>query len=359
MNYRLCFSQQVKPYISGAVPFVYSLDKQIKPVNFKKQFVDDSILPDLCQSLDSVADGQGLSIQAFFEDKKISIGPRRNIRDEITRVLARNDEGHICGLLLALPFKCPVPIKTYYHSLPDLGELLFLHRISKFPFPVTILDESHALSVVFGVKQHTADLFRNTLLRFMALLNIEHKVRLIPLHEAMGYDRESYRKAVKKEAQIIEDNIRSYQDVLSRILPTIALSMHTTHLSLNECSAYMYRLFSDEISPISHPELFQTAYRYIAFSNLQKKTAFRKRHYSNFLQMSLCPKKGRVGIRPTVHTARIWPHHGVPVVRKNKLGKSVIEVMYFIDLIHAYYHAHITQVFNKKGFFLYFLIDSS
>ena len=357
MNYRLSFSQRVKPYISGAVPFVYSLDKQIKPVTFKKQFVDTSILPDLCQSLDSVADGQGLSIQSFFEDKKISIGPRRNIRDEITRVLARNYEEHICGLLLALPFKCPVPIKTYYHALPDLGELMFLHRLSQFPFPVTVLDESHALSVVFGVNKNIANKFRNSLLEFISLLNIKEKVRLIPLHEAMGYDLKSYRAALLNETKLMEKNVIDYNDILTRILPTIALSVNTTHLSLNECRNYIHRQFIHEVNPQANAQLFQTAYRYIAFSNLQKKTAFRKRHYSNFLQMSLCPKKGRVGIRPTVHTARIWPHHGVPVVRKNKRGKSVFEILYFIDLIHTYYYAHITQVFNKEGNFLYFFID--
>ncbi len=361
MKYQCKFSQhRVKSNISGAIPLKSDLTKPFPEVNFAKKVINNKQLVDLCSILDQqISDHQ--TIEEYFQDKNIVIGSQKFVNQELERVAAL-DQKNMKGFLLGFPFKCPVPIKTNYHQAPDLGELMFLYRLGNLAksisintsrtLKILILEETDSLSPVFKITNSECIKVQQRLSNFIKLLDLTDYLEIKPLYKALGYSKSDYHLTLKKVTNEIAANPSAYHDLLVQILPTIALSMNVNHLSLDECRSYVKKSFQRNITSKENPELFECAFGYIAFSEIQKRSNFRA-NLSEYLQMTLCPKKGRVGVRPTLSLVKILPHHGVPVVFLNK-KKISFDIMYYIDLVELIPKHTINEIQDRKGNFLYY-----
>src|SRR3989344_1467084 len=161
MNTHLSFSnKRVLPDISAAMPFRTSLTKSIFHSRaFVRRIMPLSHAAMFCKQIDTIT-YHHRSIGQFLSDNEVGIGNKRFTLDEVNRVETRNNNNNINGIILGFPFKCAVPIKTNYHDMPDFGEMMFLYRLGKicseieantgYVFTITILEETEALSPVFG-----------------------------------------------------------------------------------------------------------------------------------------------------------------------------------------------------------------
>lgn len=362
---QLKFSKnRVKSLISGAVPFEHPLSTPVHKGRFFKKRISFTSIRKLCEKLDPVQ-YHHQSMVSFFQDNLISIGPKKNIEEEFKRVLSKNKK-YIKGLLLGFPFKCPVPIKTNYHTLPDFGECMFIYRLGKLcqevsqhtqkRLVINVAEETNALATVFEVKNSICKTTQKKLAEYTNMLGFKEYIKFISLSSLIASDEKKYKKKLTEEASYIEKNVSLYQTKLYNILPTIALSLPINSLTLLESRKLINRLFSNTATVKEHRTLLKTAYKYLAFTELQQEQAYRNK-IENYLQLSLCPKKGRVGIRPTVSSSKLFPHHGVPVVYI-KSGTKKFKIEYYIDFLTNSKENKASEVYSPKGDFLYYEVQN-
>ncbi len=364
MSHRLKFSKsRVKPNISGAVPFESLISKGIIMPSFPKKSITDVQIKKLCEDLDREVKPTE-NLQQFFSNKMVSIGPASFITQELDRILTINKTKQLKGFLLGFPFKCPVPIKTNYHMYPDLGELMFLYRLgqiaktvsssTEYKLKILILEETDSLSEVFDISAEDCQIVQQRLKTAVKLLGLKGYVQIKPLYKSLGFNLKEYQENFHKILKEIKSDPHQFQSLLDQVLPTIAMSVNKNQLSLEQSADFIKRSFQNKISERDHPELFECAYRYIAFSQIQKRSNFRQK-YSNYLQMTLCPKPCRVAVRPTLSKVKILPHHGVPVVIEKSKSKQ-FQIMYFGDFMQKYQNSPIIEVTDKEDRFLFYQV---
>lgn len=364
MKFQLDYSTiSAKTNISGAMPFKSSLKVKIPAHKFRKEVSSLQTATALCQELDTLS-FSGKSAQDFLEQRTLSIGPRKYIREEFNHVASKGSKT-LTGFLLGFPFKCPMPIKTNYHSLPDLGEMMFLYRMgkicklitenTKYSVKLELFEETQALSPVFNISQANARVFSQSIKQLLHIMKLGEYLSVVSLAEVLAPSALEYRKRIREYTKRISNSPEKYKKLLHQILPTIALSTNTNGLSYEKSLAFIRDVFSRPITPEKDSKIFQTAFRYIAFIELQEESRFREKYYSQFLQFSLCPKMGRISVRPTLSKIKIWPHHGVPVIYVGK-NKKKFAIEYFLDFIVYNQNATVTEVVDEKGGFLYYKV---
>lgn len=189
----------------------------------------------------------------------------------------------------------------------------------------------------------------------MHLLKLNNYITIKPLSAFLAVPKTEYEARLNSLTYEVK-SIRAYKPLLNQILPTIALSINVNTLSMLDSQEYIHSLFVRSVSEKKDRLLFETAYKYIAFTLLQKESKFREKYFLNFLQFSLCPKKGRISIYPTIKSARVWPHHGVPIVY-NKNGKKHFLIEYYSDFVKEFKGKDITRVIDQDNNFLYYQVQ--
>lgn len=364
MKFILHYSKQkAKAEISGAVGFNHINFSLVRNTKYTKKVITNDEMRMLCEELDT-DDQEYNSIEEFLKDNKYFMGSRKYRLNELNRIIKINPK-HMRGVLASFPFKCPVPSKTNYHTRPDFGEVMFLYRLGKIcrifqkirhrPMQITILEETQALENVFKVSKQEGKIVRKTLQLFITLLRLEKEIKIISLQREIEKSNKIYNLKLKEKTSYIALHQAKYKMFLSQILSTIALSMRCNHMSIADAQKYINGFFYKEVSLVKNPALFSTAFRYIAYVLLQKESKFKEKKYNDFLQLSVCPKKGRIAIVPTFKHIPILPHHGVPVIYLNKVKNFSIE--YYIDFLEKTKRKKVSEVCSEEGGFLYYEVD--
>ncbi|MBI3070319.1 MAG: L-tyrosine/L-tryptophan isonitrile synthase family protein [Candidatus Levybacteria bacterium] len=356
--------QRAKPNISGAIPFRYAFTTTVNAPSFPEKKVSRVSLRILCEELDPL-DNSYDSALSFLKSRAITIGHRVYIDDELKQGMKRSVGKYRRGFLVGFPFKCPVPFKTNYHNAPDLGEAMFLHRLGKIcrmisklsgkQFGLTIFEETQALLPVFNVDSKEAVIFRKGLHELLHLLKLNNCIVIEPLISFLAVSKIEYKTRLNKLAHKVK-TVKTYKPLLDQILPTIALSINVNALLMLDSQKYIHNLFAHYVSEKKDRLLFETAYKYIAFILLQKESKFIEKYFSSFLHFSLCPKKGRISIYPTIKSARVWPHHGVPIVY-SKNGKRHFLIEYYSDFVKEFGGRDIIRVVDQDNNFLYYQVQ--
>ncbi len=361
---KLLFSRnRVLASISGAVPFENPLSSLIPNRAFPKKKISSDRLKTLCEELDPLTNKHS-SISSFFQDSSIVIGSKKYAENELKRGV-RGNKKNVVGLLLSFPFKCRVPIKTGYHSLPDLGECMFIHRLGKicteistktdFKFKIIVAEETDALAPVFGASRHDCKATRLRLNKYRDLLGYKSSVKFSSLMALMSHSRSQYEKGLFAQAERIKANSTKHKKQLKRVLSTIAISLPTNNLSLKESHQLVASFFNNSSTALEKKQLYDTSFKYLAFNELLTEKIYVSKT-SRYLRLSVCPKKGRIGIRPTISKVKILPHHGVPVVRiKNNQRKFQIE--YYFDFLLNTLNESPIEVCDEDGNFLYYEVE--
>lgn len=346
--------------ISAAQPFKHDLEDKINVPNFKKVQITDQQLIQHCEEITpKVYSGNDLT--SFFLTNPTFFGPKRYIKDEVTRVAKNSDVKELVATLSSFPFKCPVPIKTNYHNLPDLGELIFLNHLAEIckqlkektgvSLKITVLEETEALAPVFEVDKKTLDEYNKRIDSFLELLELKDNLTFVSLRKVINNKSfDNYQNNINSHAIKIKQEYADYKELFEQVLPTIALSLNTNNLTLNQSQEFIKRIFNNNASKKINNYLLETAARYIAF--ITQESNFLEEKYKDYLHLSICAKSGRVGIRPPM---KILPHHSVPVIYiKGK--KKKFQVEYFIDFIKSNFNKKILEVSDLKGNFLYYQV---
>lgn len=355
--------ERVLSSISGAIPFQHPLASPIPKRVFPKKKISSSYLKILCEELDPVMHGHS-SVLSFLKDSSIASGSKKNIEQELKRIFKMNKK-HLIGLLLSFPFKCQVPIKTNYHNLPDLGECMFIYRLGKIckeiskhtdrTFKIHIAEETDALAPVFGASLSECEAVRQKLNQYRDILGSRSEIKFIPLINFMSNQNPRYIKSLLARAEQIRTNHMKYKKQLEQILPTIALSLPTNNLSLKESQELVANFFNNSSLAMNKKLLFDTAFKYLAFNELLNEKKYLSKT-SKYLRLSLCPKRGRIGIRPTISQAKILPHHGVPVVYIRNNKKQFKSEYYFDFLLNTLKDSP-KEVCDENGDFLYYEVE--
>lgn len=362
MKQTLKLKQQRKVvHISRAAVFQFPLsDVEINNFDIETVSIEEVIV--LSKKLGTISlDKKNSTLHELFSESDMIFGSQTHTQEEVNRVVNTHQKNYK-ALLLSFPFKCPVPAKTNYHTKPDLGELVYLQRLAHFcelaeqitedTFQIVILEETEALSPVFGVDRKTCREFIKSLEHYVSILDIGSRIKLKPLiHELGGKE---YSTLLKRETEAIKNDTLAYSEIIEEVLPTIIVSLNTTHLSVKKSFEFISKLQRQK--NVQNTGLLSTAIRFVAFTRLLTQKQARYAKYKQCLQLSVSPKKGRIGILPT--SAKILPHHGVPVVVYR--GKEIREfsIMYFTDFLALYQNEHnvISEVRTAQDEFLFYRV---
>lgn len=341
--------------ISGALPFASSLNKSVCQKKFLTRQVSLSSIKKLCAELDPLS-LQSNSLKTLLMGSRVTTGSKKYIKQELSRVVAIKKTTYHKGLLLSFPFKCKVPIKTNYHVVPDLGECMFMYRLGRLcrsgSLKLSVAEETEALAIVFGASPTECLYFKKKLKEFRDLLGFKRELEFISLSSLLDVNLNKYKRKLLLRADQIEKRKDQYKEELKKILPSIALSIPTNKLTLEESRRLIRSFFSERNSRLKKKLLFKTAYKYLAFMEIQR-DAVDGKFFSQYLRLSICPKKGRIGIRPTIKEVRLLPHHGVPIVYINN-GKKRFNIEYYFDFIIDAKNMIVTEVTDTECNFLYY-----
>lgn len=363
MSYSITFSQKVTGQrISSAIPFKYSLSEDIPNISFPEMRVDFKEVISLCDELTPIKFHHG-SLISFLQDNSITIGAKDAIGRDISKYLKESSGHTISAYLLCLPFKCPVPLKIGFEALPNLGEILFLFRISRITrlasshtpltLHITLLEETDALRPVFGVTKKKSDEFRSALHRILERIDGSDGVKIRSLAEVVSGSKAEYQKELDLQIGQMKKEMKANEASLQAVIPTIALSLQLSKFTLLDQRDFLLELFSKEtISEDDYPTLFSTAVGYLSYLEVVNKN-IKDTALKSQLKLSLHGSQRAFGIRATPSMSNILPHHGVPVVCV-KDGQKSFEMLYFVDFLKESEGKNTTKICDPDGNFLYF-----
>ncbi|MBP6882284.1 MAG: L-tyrosine/L-tryptophan isonitrile synthase family protein [Candidatus Levybacteria bacterium] len=363
MSYSITFAQKVTGQrISSAIPFKYPLDEEIPEVLFPERRIEFKEVISLCEELTPIKYDHS-SLVSFLQEDEISIGNKDAVGKEVSKYLKETPGHTISAFLLCLPFKCPVPLKTGFETLPNLGEILFLFRLSKvtklvsmhtpLTLHITLLEETDALRSVFKVTKNHSDEFKSSLHRILEKIDGNEGVKIRSLAEIVSGTKDNYLKDLGLQIEQMKENIEQFRPSLQAVIPTIALSLQLDKFRLEDQRDFLLELFSKEtISEDDYPTLFSTAVGYLSYLEVVNK-GIEDSVLKSQLKLSLHGSQKKFGIRATPSTSNILPHHGVPIV-SIKNGQKSFEIKYFVDFLKESTVKDPTKICDPDGNFLYF-----
>lgn len=250
--------------------------------------------------------------------------------------------------ILGFPFKIPVPLKTN-RILPDLGEIIALKRLFDIQFLIRQFYQPGAVIYVVteevfykfnDMKKNEVNNYQNFLRKIVKIMGWDNVIKFISLHE------------MEKLANNFKDLFQEKKDYLERLFingdkkflkqyygahSSIYYITNTRRFGLGEKELmdvynkdYKKRnkkilLVKELIKNYSHLMII----KYLAYLKLRDDLNFFEKKLPNVIQLSVSPKKYRLGIIPLKKNIVRLPYHGVLVYDKEK-NKFTIE--YLIDL---------------------------
>jgi len=372
------------PHVYPFLPFQDLSQKDIFPITDSIS-VTTKHISDLITSLDRLTD-EHIPVDGNVTDKilnllahdEIRFGPQDFITDSYEDRISdiehfTSQELPIQCTILGFPFKIPVPLKTN-RTLPDLGELLSLHRlyrigqlIQNIYHPgcrITIFSEGAFASAV-GVYLQDAEryhVYLEYLIDTFGYGEILKARRLSDMESTVSNFPELYQTKVQELKDLYDQGDEHYLNkytgtygAVSKIVSTtdidIQLLMDAYNPDLNDTdlSAEVLTIRTD-IQQRTHEAIFL----YHAYLMTRDTIQFLETITPNALRMSVSPKANRYGVQPINSSCDKLAYHSVPVI---DASTQDISQEYLIDILRdsvsTYTKVHWTQ--DKESVPFYYL----
>lgn len=287
--------------------------------------------------------GETISDRIFslFLDDEIRFGPKKYLLDYRSEWKAKFDyfisrKKPLSFTILGFPFKIPVPLKTYRH-LPDMGEVLALHRLFYLTQQVKRLYRPGAIMTIFtegafgpfaGVSEEACHAYDLSLRRFNRQLGFSHALRMKRLSDMER--REDFKPCFLRNLQEIRRRYQKKDKAFMvkyrvAIVPVFRI-VKSDHYAENVLlDTYNDLLKDSQLSPdarSARQELRAKAHHailsYFAYLQTKDDWDFLEVCVPHHLALSVSPKPHRLGIIPVASSLSVLPYHGVTVYDAKK-----------------------------------------
>jgi len=315
-------------------------------------------------------------ILSFFIHPEIRLGPKRYIKESENFFKKRifyfyKEKKPISFTLLGFPFKMPVPLKTN-RILPDMGEVLFLHRLYKiaeflnkiYPFGVKIyIFGEGGFAPFVGVLSKEAQKYFDFLVFLNKKLNFDEFLEIYSLSEMEKEPnfKEIFEENIKKLETLYRQKDKEFLKKFKKVLKPIfrivdsrkyplgvLMDVYNDNLKFNDLTVGSKKARKELLGKTQ-----KAIFRYFAYLKTRDDLNFLEKKVPFHLPLTVSPKLNRLGIWPIRRNCWILPYHGVPIFweKENKW-----DLEYLIDLRRK--SENITKVFlnedkeNKPFFYI-------
>jgi hypothetical protein len=289
-------------------------------------------------------------ILSIFLSPNIIFGPRKYVSDYRNEWLERiehfiHKRSPIRFSTLSFPFKIPMPLKTN-RTLPDMGEVLALHRLAFIARLIKKLYKPGAIITVFtegsfapfaGVSHSYAQAYETQLRRMTKQFGYQDELQLIPVSkiETLPGFKGTYRSLLSRNRKGLfqkhSEIYRAYQETRRAMEKIVDTRMYDTDL--------LKDVFNPRIKNVSVQVLKartdiqkrarETFVQYLSYIQTKSKLGALDRLIGPNLPLTVSPKERRLGVIPVEKHVNILPIHGVPMYSPHKRR---FDIAYLTDL---------------------------
>ena len=289
------------------------------------------------------------------------------LKSQIRRMVI--DDLPIEIVFIGWPFKMRLnPLKTN-RAYPDLGELAFIKRLMEIDISLRqvyspgirwkVLLEGKFYKSIFGVSDEDVNKYQSGMNFFLE--SLDYNIETIELEEVVR----PYKKDI---FEFTMDYVKHYtgrpfSNSQSRYIYyttwwSLPITLLIPHLSLSRLLSIYY-----DHSPLMYSSSMQElrniarniSLQYLGFNEAKNKVGNKgiiKDNFPDSIYASITNKIGRYSFYPIHRRTRYFPHHGVPVVRKNR---NQIDIVYLSDLLSSnrrrFQAVYLDGDFEEKPFF--------
>ncbi len=295
------------------------------------------------------------NILNIFLDKNILFGPKSNVLSE--KEIWHQKLNYFTGKniplqfsILGFPFKMPIPLKTN-RITPDMGEILMLNKlfetaklinsIYKNGVHVTIFaegvfgrynnqDKKEYKKYYITLKKFIKDLGYSNFLQIRELEEMENTVN--NFGELFTKKVNLFTKQLRNSDPILMEKFNNVSEAIERIVKSNDFNISESEMM----DLYNVNLTDQDIPStlkkyrsLIRKRVKLLALNYFAYLKVRDDIDFLEKQIPHVLQMSVSPKKGRLGVLPIDDKNIRLAYHGVPVYSKLN---NLFNIEYLIDL---------------------------
>lgn len=368
-------NSHVYPYI----PFKDLSQKEVNEIESQKT-ISTQELNTLMEQLDRLNSSMIVQegtvserVLKLLSHDEIRFGPKELITDQWAERLVEieffvSQNNPIECTILGFPFKIPVPLKTN-RTLPDLGELLSLHRLYRVgqliqeiyePGCKIVIYSEGAFASAVGVSEEHAEqyhVYLEYLIETFGYGEIVEVRRLSDMESTVDNFQDFYQEKVQELQSLYnkgdEEYLKKYQgtyDAVAKIVSTqgidqdLLMDAYNPDLTDNDCREQVLSVRQD-IRKRTHEAIFL----YHAYLMTRDRIEFLETQTPNSLRMSVSPKPNRYGVQPINSSCNKLAYHSVPVVDRNT---QEISQEYLVDILRDHEHKYVELMWgdDKESF---------
>lgn len=292
-------------------------------------------------------------VLSIFLDPEILFGPAEFITDlrqdwlaALERFISKDEP--IRFTLLGFPFKVPVKLKTD-RVLPDMGELLILHRLDAIAKAIGRVYPRGAVIHIFtegafgpfvGVAKETADAYAQALQKMTADFGFGERLKIRDLSEMETAVPDFSRLFAEKITNLRERQAsgdKAFKDkfdgAYGSIYRIVATDMYPDE---DVMDAYNEALAGPLLPPNGatirrdiESRVAEAVLKYHAYLEVRDDIGFLQQAVPDALALTVSPKPKRLGIIPVNRDCERLPYHGVAVLDERRNGFTI---EYLIDI---------------------------
>jgi len=360
---------QANPYVYPFIPFQDLSNKKFLDNFIADQFIATNDLSKLIAAIPVVQPrilGQDINSRLLdiFLDDNYCYGPKENIQNNLAFWHGRfnyftKQQAPIRLIILGFPFKIPVPLKTD-HTMPDLGEVLSLHRLYTITQLIREVYSPGATLTIFtegvfgkpphqnfwcggkftGVERDEWTAYREQLKNLIKILGYENSLSVTDLEEIESLVPDfqtQYEDNVQKFKKQFADGeveaIKKYDATFPSVYRLVSsreypyedlLDVYNDDLPDNAVTKSVLEIRQD-----LRRKARESIFCYHAYHQTRYDTGVMDKAAPNAIYLTVSPKVGRLGIYPISKDVHRLPYHGVPVWHESE---KRFNIEYLVDI---------------------------
>lgn len=293
-------------------------------------------------------------IFSIFENDEILSGDKKFLIESKNFLLNKihnqiHSKKPILFTLLQFPFKIPNPLKTE-RTLPDLGEIAYLYQLNQIAEQIkeiyargakfVILGESLVFRNISDISLGEALTYRDQSQLWIKKLGFQENIEIVELRDAEKLVSNFQNLLDSIELKIrrkYSENDKDTISLVSSAIPTLLLSLNVRNLPQDKLMNIFRsigketKVNKEEKEAIQELEksVVNVAFRYLGYHLAIKESNLREKLRPNNIGVSPIAKPERFGVFPINKHNRLYPIHGVPVIREN----GYVIIRYKIDVL--------------------------
>jgi len=283
-------------------------------------------------------DSPAARILSLFLDPEFGLGPSGMIEDRRTHWLERfaaaaRAEQPLTFVIMACPFKVPVPLKTV-RMTADLGEALLLARLAAICSALGAIHPPGARVLILaeGILGQPLGIGTANRRRYLRSLRRLHMVLGFAGGPIEIFDLDQIRDSIPGFDRLWQAETNGFRgrriagepaatDAFARTWPAIFRIVPSRHIAV-DLLLQAYDLDRPAMSIAPEAATVRAALSrqadvgtdgFHGFLAARDRSAFLSARWPGFFKLTVSPKPGDLAIHPVNRTSRILPYHGVPV----------------------------------------------